>query len=183
MDTQVPWMQRRLGFWSVRFLKLLPEPSQVIGDPNNPYLVRWRLFPVWLAAKLKIPFNVYLHLFLNDDDDRALHDHPWPSCSLILTGGYIEHVAIDDEKIKSKPLHRATWTPYFRKATDAHRIELFKRWSDVWMISEPIPTWSLFFIGNYQRSWGFWCKKGFVPWREYVADTPGGNMIGKGCDE
>ena len=32
--------------------------------------------------------NIYLHTIWCSDDDRALHDHPWPRCSIIVDGGY-----------------------------------------------------------------------------------------------
>src|ERR1700684_1178987 len=62
-------------------------PHFVIGDPKNPYMLRWYILP-------RNPlFNVYLHKFLrNDDDDRALHDHPWPSLSLLVKGWVVEEI-------------------------------------------------------------------------------------------
>src|SRR4051795_4015193 len=65
------------------------EPDFYIGGKVNPYLVRW-----WVIPRNRF-FNVYLHKFLRDDDDRALHDHPWISLSFILRGGYIEHTPGD----------------------------------------------------------------------------------------
>jgi hypothetical protein len=59
-------------------------PDFVIGGHENPYLLRW-----WLIPRNPV-FNVYLHKFLRDDDDRALHDHPWLWCSVLLRGEYIE---------------------------------------------------------------------------------------------
>lgn len=45
-------------------------PDFYIGGNANPYLLRW-----WVIPRNRF-FNVYLHKFLRDDDDRALHDHP-----------------------------------------------------------------------------------------------------------
>ncbi|SID67872.1 Protein of uncharacterised function (DUF550) [Mycobacteroides abscessus subsp. abscessus] len=59
------------------------EPHQPIGaEGEAPYLLRWYVIPRnrWL--------NIYLHKFLRDDDDRALHDHPWWFVSLMLWGQY-----------------------------------------------------------------------------------------------
>lgn len=55
------------------------------GGPVREYLHRWHIIPrnPW--------FNIYLHHFLRGDDDRANHDHPWWSCSLLLTNMYREH--------------------------------------------------------------------------------------------
>src|SRR3546814_8204117 len=43
----------------------LRKPDITIGGEDNPYLRRWYIIPRnrW--------FNVYLHEFLRDDDDRA----------------------------------------------------------------------------------------------------------------
>lgn len=59
-------------------------PDFVIGGHANPYLLRW-----WLIPRNPL-FNIYLHKFLRDDDDRALHDHPWFWCSILLRGEYVE---------------------------------------------------------------------------------------------
>lgn len=44
------------------------KPHFVIGNADNPYMLRWFILP---RNRL---FNIYLHKFLRDDDDRALHD-------------------------------------------------------------------------------------------------------------
>ena len=62
------------------------SPDFIIGGHEDPYLLRWFLIP-------RNPvFNVYVHLFLRSDEDRALHDHPWAAnCSILLEGQYLEH--------------------------------------------------------------------------------------------
>lgn len=59
-------------------------PDFIIGGRDDPYMLRW-----WLIPRNPI-FNIYLHKFLRDDDDRALHDHPWFWCSILLHGDYVE---------------------------------------------------------------------------------------------
>ena len=58
------------------------QPDRVI---NSSYLHRWHILPRnrWC--------NIYLHRFVGDDDDRALHDHPWWSVSFLLKGAMLEH--------------------------------------------------------------------------------------------
>ena len=56
----------------------MKPPDFVIGPADNPYLYRWFLLPRNPVA------NVYLHRFFRDDEDRALHDHPWPFLSIVL---------------------------------------------------------------------------------------------------
>lgn len=130
------------------------EPDMVIGDD---YLHRWYLIPRnrW--------FNVYLHRYYGSDDDRALHDHPWPSLSWMLSGALIEH---DHDGLH--PIVSGDWR--FRRARYAHRLEL---------VSGNATT--LFLTGPKVRQWGFWCPQGWRPWRRFVdPDDPG--KPGPGCD-
>jgi len=55
----------------------------------SDYMHRW-----WLvkAADDKSAKAVRVHRVLRSDHDRALHDHPWDNCSIILRGGYWEVV-------------------------------------------------------------------------------------------
>lgn len=150
-------------------------PDFEIGQPDDPYLRRWYLIP-------RNPItNVYLHLFLRSDDDRALHDHPWPSCSILLHGAYWEVL------FRERPRHgaalprtlqrlRAPGRPVLRGARTAHRIVLRDDER-----GRPIPVWSLFLTGPRLRVWGFWCPLGrWVHWQSFTAG-PRGQHIGRGC--
>lgn len=140
------------------------EPDVIIGGSDTPYLLRWHVIP-------RNPvFNIYLHLFLRSDDDRALHDHPWVNFSYLLAGTYLEH------QILAGGVH--TNTQYtagdFRFRTTgkfAHRIELTDG-----------PVWTLFVTGPVYRHWGFHCPKGWVPWEKFVDERDTG-AVGKGCDQ
>lgn len=131
------------------------HPDFVIGDPA--YLRRW-----WIIPRNEQQ-NVYLHEGLRDDDDRALHDHPWDNVSYLLIGRYREitpHGAFV----------RETGSLIHRKATDAHRLELI----------DGQPFVSLFFTGPKVREWGFHCPNGWVHWRDFTAGE-NGELVGKGC--
>jgi hypothetical protein len=129
------------------------DPDQVIGED---YLWRWYLIP-----KNKI-FNIYLHRFGRSDDDRALHDHPWYSVSMLLKGEFIEH---SFKGIR----HIPRFAPIFRTAKFAHRLEIVRG-----------PVWTLFITGPRIRSWGFYCPKGWRHWKVFTSDD--GNSVGRGCD-
>ena len=135
-----------------------------IGGMENPYMIRWYVIPRnrW--------FNIYLHKFCRDDDDRALHDHPWWFVSFMLCGQYTEYTP------KGSKIRKAM-TFAFRTATARHRIELPKDNG-----GKPMPCWTLVITGRKKRVWGFWCPRGFVPWHEFVDHTDEGN-VGKGCGE
>lgn len=137
------------------------EPDFVVYNEHGPYLRRWFLIP-------RNPvFNIYLHEFVADDDDRALHDHPWWSLSLPISGGYWEWTQ------GGKKTWRKPWRPIFRLAATAHRIAL----------SPDAPrARTIFLTGPRFRSWGFHCPAGWVHWREFVDDRDTGRR-GRGCGE
>lgn len=133
-------------------------PDFTILQGDRPYLMRWFVIPHNRFM------NVYLHLFVHSDDDRALHDHPWANLSYLLVGTYIEH------RLGQDAVARYAGDIVARRATAAHRIELTEG-----------AALSLFFTGPKIREWGFWCSWGWRPWKEFVdADNTG--KIGRGCD-
>lgn len=135
------------------------KPDFVIGAPGNLYMLRWYLLPRnrW--------FNVYLHKIIRSDDDRALHDHPWASLSILLKGSYVE-ITDTSGKTYSAP------HVIYRGSNYRHRL----------IVPDGNPVWTLFITGPKVRTWGFWCPKGFVPWHEFVDHTDHGN-VGRGCGE
>lgn len=137
-------------------------PDLVIGGEANPYLRRWYAIPRnrWL--------NVYVHQFLRDDDDRALHDHPWVNISLLLQGSYVEHtIRKGGVNVRTR---RVAGDMKLRLPSAAHRVEL-----------DAGPCWTLFVTGPRVREWGFHCPRGWRHWREFTAG-PKGERVGKGCD-
>ena len=152
------------------------QPDFIIGEADNPYMLRW-----WVIPRNRF-FNIYLHKILRSDDDRALHDHPWWNVSFLLKGGYLEvmpyfsgirgHISADLPYGQRRKIRRR-FSFVFRRAEAAHRRELI----------EAAPCWSLFITGPKIREWGFYCPKRWRHWKDFVAITPGGNEIGKGCAE
>src|SRR5690606_10870352 len=79
----------------------------------------------WNQAKARVSRllpNLYVHVFLRDDDDRALHDHPSWAVSLLLDGSYLEHT-IAEGGIHRRRLWEAG-SLRFLPTRHAHRIEL-----------------------------------------------------------
>jgi hypothetical protein len=135
------------------------KPDLVIGDPAAPYMLRWHLRESGPSGGL------YLHHIQRDDDDRALHDHPWDFSVFVIDGIYRE--------IRSDAPNGEVFFPLsYRciKAETAHRIEVIR------------PAWTLCFTGPRRREWGFHCPNGWVPWRDFVAPHNSGE-IGRGCGE
>lgn len=176
------------------------KPDFEIGPPGDRYMQRWFITPWsryergsapknWFDAwKRRLP-NVYLHRFLHDDEDRALHDHPWKSCSFLLRGNYWEVVFVEGmlEAKAAAPnigylttkIFRREGSISFRKAEAAHRVVLER---SVGVPVRSIEVISLFFTGRAVRPWFFHCPKGMVPWQEFVGARDRGS-VGRGCGE
>jgi hypothetical protein len=155
-------------------------PDFVIGTDESPYLLRWYLWPRSWGWRL------YLHKFLRDDDDRALHDHPWWFWSFIVKGGYDEVVPHSSRPASLAPgvnwplfaqVRRRRFSLAFRRAEHRHRVVLHRD-----AAGRPVPCWTLVLTGRRTRTWGFWCPRGFVPWQEFTAPGDSGK-VGKGCGE
>lgn len=160
--------------WLINLFKR--EPDFIIGGKDDPYLRRW-----WIIPRNPI-FNIYLHQFLRDDEDRALHDHPWASLSIILKGGYMEktrfgeRVCVAGDFIWRWPrfAHRIVLLPYFWPAF------LFSHIQDPSEMPKQ-PCWTLFITGPKVREWGFHCPQGFVPWQVFTEPGNSG-QVGRGCN-
>lgn len=139
-------------------------PDFTIRPNGQDYLRRW-----WVIPRNPF-FNIYLHEILVSDDDRALHDHPWVNCSIIIAGGYHEHV------IAAGGVHHRHWrvqgSVTLRRARAAHRLE----------VEANAHAWTLFITGPRLRDWGFHCPDaGWRHWRDFTGEDKA--SIGRGCGE
>lgn len=147
--------------WYVRLGKRLHEAGRdfMVWDRESdrnpalakvPYLHRHYVTGRRLAGL----FSVCLHHFHLSDQDW-LHDHPWPYVTIILGGGYWEHM----------PSGRKVWRPpgsiLIRSSRSAHMVELDP--------NRP-PVWTLFIMGPRLRAreWGFRTSRGWVHWDQYL---------------
>lgn len=116
----------------------------ITREDGKIYLVRWNIFQCpW--------FTIKLHKILKSDD-ACLHDHPWPFMSIILKGGYVEHVEKDG--VKSSRIYHP-FNILFRRAEHRHRLEIHQT------------CWTFVITLNRVRQWGFWTKSGWVEWFKY----------------
>lgn len=138
------------------------KPSVTIGIN---YLERWHLVPRNRFV------NVYLHKFSGSDDDRALHDHPWPSLSFLLKGKLREFYRVGERgNLKLNAVRSIKrFRPVYRSSQHAHRLDLLGE-----------PAWTLFITGPKVREWGFLCPNGWRHWT--LMSTSDGKPIG-GCGE
>lgn len=151
----------------------------------------------WLYRELTRRLAVRAHTILRSDIDRALHDHPWWSLSVVLTGGYWEvrepnaacryqpetyalllrelpglstRKAIAIETARRFNIHwRAPGSVVLRRARTAHRLVLPQCNG---ARRAPIPARTLFVMGRKTNAWGFFPNsfdlRAKVPWREYL---------------
>ena len=138
---------------------LYDEVHSNIAEDDAIFLYRW-----WIVKRAKAKrfrFNIYLHRFVRSDEDRALHDHPWWSISILLKG-LIWEIYQDQQGNHSANYNIRRFIPLFRPATHAHRI-----------ILESKDAWTLFITGPKIREWGFWCPQGWRHWKDFA--------FGQGC--
>lgn len=145
-----------------------PPDVKIGGD----YVHRWMVYPKnrWR--------NVYIHKFMHDDDDRALHDHEPDNMSVVLQNSYIEHFhakplcTVNGKYLTTEHI-RPPGQLIFRLAGTAHRLVLADQ-------TKPVIT--MFVQGIRRRTWGFWCPGGWRDWRDYT-DVRNGRPgdVGKGC--
>jgi hypothetical protein len=127
-------------------------------DGIKDYLNRWYvIYPDGSKRQRKdIPFNVFIHQFL-ESDDPVLHSHPWWYCTIILKGGYWEHGP------HGKKVWRGPGSIRFGKNV-IHWIE----------IPESGKTWTLFIRGRSVRTWYFHpdssMKEPGIEWNEYLTN-------------
>lgn len=113
-------------------------------DVEDVYLNRWYLLP------RNIYCNAYLHEFLRSDWDRHLHDHPWQSLSLCLSGRAIEHYRLSETgRTCARPVQAGD--VIYRPINLAHRIEVVEG-----------PLYTIFITGPVMREWGFQTPGGWV---------------------
>ncbi len=125
------------------------------GDLCPTYLYRFVL------ANLPGGRRVYLHHFVGDDWSRDPHDHPKWFISVGLWGAYDEDVYSPeiggDEAVRTKRW-RAPWIRKF-PAEHIHRVRARHTGG----------AWTLVVTGPVTREWGFWYRRTWVAFREYLS--------------
>lgn len=170
------WLAKALA---ARCAKVIDRRSYnvAIGGDFAPYLLRWYLIP------RNRFLNVYLHVFMRDDEDSAPHDHPWWSVSLLL--GQLVN-SVDGGAAISRDTHmREVYRD--RNGVDRERKVGFgdlvfrgARFAHRMIVPKP-RTATLFITGPRIRSWGFLCPSGWRHWKEFTATDEHGRM--RGCGE
>lgn len=171
----------RLRLLAWHMANTLRAPDFIVGTKDAPYLRRWYYLPRnrW--------FNIYLHEFRRDDEDRALHDHMYVNASIVLSGGYhetrprstLDKYARDLAAGYDAITEMRFWPPgwvLFRRPSTPHRISLLRTRE-----GSAIPARTIFICGPRVREWGFLCPRGWRHWAEFTAAGAPGE-VGKGCE-
>lgn len=165
------WLTRKLLRHHVAYTQSRDMDFRIPPDKSvSVYMERWWRVPRNWAT------NVYFHVVRRSDDDRALHDHPWFSISLVLDGGYYEHT------IAEGGVHHREWfgpgRVRFRwTGKKAHRLELAVegnidgtyRTADTISGFMEAPARTIFITGPVMRRWGFHDSRRWVDAYEWDA--------------
>ena len=117
--------------------------------------------------------NLRLHKFYRSDQDEALHDHPWRFVTFPLTS-YKEWVPLEVQRAgdHNPPTVQVDWE-------NGRRLQLVKRFRFHYRPAEyrhavvvDKPGYTLVWAGNKVRSWGFWLRDVFTPWRTWTENHP-----------
>ena len=139
--------------------------AERLGDPKNPYLVRWTL--------ILFGYSVRLHHWLRSDDRRYYHDHSADLLSIVLRGEYDNVVPYDPDyppnfcyfwsaicgaqRVNRRRCHvsgmfnslrnflRLKDSIWFSKAEQRHYLDIPKG-----------GAWTLLFEGRKRHKWGFY---------------------------
>lgn len=126
---------RALYRWTARLpCRLILRGGEV------PYLERY-----YLGRFCGLTF--YLHRFVDDDGDEAVHDHPWRACAWCLSGGYVEERVWYAGHIHG-PVCR-------RRRRHPGSIIALGRYSFHRIVRVNPETWTLFVHGRRRKIWGF----------------------------
>lgn len=108
-------------------------------DPERGcfYLTRWVL--------TLFGYSIRLHHWINDDDQRYYHDHPWWMLIFILKGGYTDYSPLENNIPGQNFDHLHFGSFRFRKADHKHTVVVDKG-----------GCWSLLLTGPVSRNFGFW---------------------------
>ena len=150
------WLQMATHFRS-------EKADLVIAPEGEPYLYRWHTVRTPEA-------NVYVHLQVASDPERPLHDHPWDNMSVIISGGYIEHLQTMPPSGRTYVYRRTAGNVIVRSAYAAHRL----------LLPDDVPyTLTLFSTGPKVREWGYWFTdgRGWVHNKKHVRDLPDGRSV------
>lgn len=139
--------------------------AEKLGDPDNPYLVRWTF--------ILFGYSMRIHHWIKSDDDRFFHDHSADLLSIVLKGRYWNVKPYDNEKNPNEAV--TIWKDgepiTVRNQRNCYVEGIFNSWhnffhmgNSIWFSKAEdlhylrIPeggAWTLMFEGRPRIKWGF----------------------------
>ena len=115
-----------------------------MGDPDNPYLIRWTL--------ILFGYSIRVHHWIGSDNSLHFHDHSCNLISIIMKGSYYNVVPADPNDPKPdvsrcRKIKVKAGRAWFAKATALHYLEIPKE-----------GAWTLLFQGRPCNKWSFSVK-------------------------
>jgi len=107
--------------------------AEKMGDPDNPYLIRWTL--------LFFNYSIRLNHWMRSDDERFFHDHAFDLISIVIKGKYTNITPKGRLDVKAGSI-------WFAKAEKRHYLEI-----------PDCGSWTILLCGRPYRKWGFWTKE------------------------
>lgn len=129
--------------------------AERLGDPDNPYLVRWTF--------VLFGFSVRLHHWIRSDDRRFFHDHAADLISIVLRGRYENVTPVDPDLPPEGNSARRPVEGVFNSLSSflrPGRSVWFSRAEDRHFLDIPAGgAWTLLLEGRRRRSWGFYVPR------------------------
>jgi len=164
-----------------QFKKFQIRWKEKLGEPDNPYLIRWTL--------ILFGYSMRIHHWIKSDDNRYYHDHSSDLLSIVLKGCYYNV----KPKIKNKPpneivnISRTDGVKCYVWNNDGPDIPgeynekfcyvegIFNSWKNLFNLKKSIwfskatdqhylkipkeGAWTLLFEGRPYHKWGFYVKE------------------------
>lgn len=153
--------------WLIRRAKRTPY-RHIIGPDGSVYMKRYWLFNPYEAESdgarpwWHFPIGIRLHHIWREDDDRgALHDHPWNARTFVLRGWYkeVRMLCMHDDGTQTDA--------YIKRRAGATASLEYGEYHRITKVS-PGGVWTLFITGRKRGTWGFLVNGKKVQWRKFL---------------
>ena len=127
--------------------------KEKLGDPDNPYLIRWTL--------LFCNYSIRLHHWIKSDDNRFFHDHSCDLISFVIKGRYTNVTPNGEFPVKAISAWKA-------KAKQRHWLKIPKEgaWT-ILLCSRPYHKWGFYVNDHKWRPLRYFSKFGIIQTGDY----------------
>lgn len=102
-------------------------------------------------------FTIRFHRWYGDDDNRALHCHPFSFVTFVITGGYTDVNNIEDDILTAGSIR-------FRKADYIHSVrDVLPNTRTILITTKPFRRWGFYVEGKLVKRDKYFAKYGHHP--------------------